>query len=144
MIPEFVQTLLKYAGDDSEEALKFLTSNRLISMLHEFGINIRFLGLVRKVIFLTFCFIIHFQIFGSLIFFCNHKQSRIDSLFLSLFFVSLFGLFCDMKRCDYTFIIVVFRYLLIFVCVEYTYIQTHVYVSMYVCSLSLCVCVCSV
>jgi hypothetical protein len=50
VIPEFVQKLCQKYSDDNEAELHYLTPERLILLLHESGINIRYLGLVKKVI----------------------------------------------------------------------------------------------
>lgn len=50
IIPEFAKHLSVHYADNNIESLQQLTSDRLLLELHDVGINIRHLGLVRKVL----------------------------------------------------------------------------------------------
>jgi hypothetical protein len=49
IIPEFAKHLSVHYADNNIDSLQQLTSDRLLLELHDIGINIRHLGLVRKV-----------------------------------------------------------------------------------------------
>jgi hypothetical protein len=49
VIPQFVESLKRKYEDTNEVQWQFLTSERFILELHQAGINIRHLGLIKKV-----------------------------------------------------------------------------------------------
>jgi hypothetical protein len=50
LIPSFAKSLLQKYSNMNDVEFRFLNSDRLIAELHEAGINIRYLGLVKQVI----------------------------------------------------------------------------------------------